>query len=98
MLGKAQRLAHPAAPLAACLQRISCTSSRTLTPFTEFHRNSIVWISRQKLVTATSLEGLKKITSDWSSTAVYSSTKPENLAKIDPVDFEIIDLTGIAKK
>jgi len=28
----------------------------------------------------------------------HSSTNPENLAKIDPVDYEIVGLTGIAQK
>ena len=34
-MGKAQRLARPATPLAACVHRISCTSYRALTPSTE---------------------------------------------------------------
>ena len=42
MQGKAHRLARPAAPLAACVQRTSCAFYSTLSPSTEYHRNSIV--------------------------------------------------------
>jgi len=36
-----QRLARPAAPLAACVQRINCTSYRTTTPSTEYDKTKL---------------------------------------------------------
>ena len=42
-------LARPAAPLAACVQRISSTSHPTLTPPAECHRNSVLWIEQTKI-------------------------------------------------
>jgi len=56
------RLARLAAPLVACVQRISCSSNRTLTPSAECHRNSnsLLWISQQQSVaTATFSDGSK---------------------------------------
>jgi len=38
MQDKGQHLARAATPLTACVQRISCTSYRTLTPSAECHR------------------------------------------------------------
>ena len=49
------------------------------------------------VVTATSLEGLKKIRDSRSFTYNQSSTNPANFVKIGPVDVAIIDLTLITK-
>ena len=58
--GQSPTLARPAAPLAACVQRISYTSYRTLMPPTECHRNSVLWIKTKNwFVTAASFAGSK---------------------------------------
>ena len=46
--GRSLTLVRPAAPLAACVLRHRCTSYRTLTPSTECHRKSVLWIKPTK--------------------------------------------------
>jgi len=61
--GQSPTLGRPATPLAACIQqhaRMHYYSYRALTPSTECHRNSVVWIKTTKLVAmATLLERSK---------------------------------------
>ena len=52
--GKAQRLSHPAAPLAACVQRISFVDEKTEI---RIICNSVDKIQQKLVVTATSLDG-----------------------------------------
>jgi len=47
--GRSPTLVRPAAPLAACVLRHRCTSYRTLTPSTECHRKSVLWIKPTKI-------------------------------------------------
>jgi len=49
MQDKTQTLARPATPLAACVQRISCSFYRKLTPSTECHRNLVIRIKQTKI-------------------------------------------------
>jgi len=80
--------------LVACVQRTSCTSCRTLTPSAECHRNSILrikpknWLPRQR--------PLRDQKTNFSLiTHSLISTNLANLAKIGPVNVELIGLTGV---
>ena len=65
MWGKAQRLARPAAPLAACVQQISCTSYRALPHLPNVTETPFSGQIQQKLVgTTTSLE----VSTNWLQT------------------------------
>jgi len=55
-------------------------------------RNSVLWISQQKLIAL----GVEK-TNFRLTIYSHSSTSPENLEKIGPIDFEINGLTRIVK-
>ena len=98
MHGKAQRLARPAAPLAACVQRIGCTSCRTLTPSAECHRNSVLWINPTIIGCHDNvLRGIeKKLISAWSSTAAVLSTFA-NSATDGQADAEVTGVKAIVK-
>ena len=84
-------LARPTAPLAACVQRISSVDNRLrlASQFCIFYVIVTVYIKPTKLV---AVEGSK-------TDFIYSSgsVNPANLAKIGPVDFEIICPTEIVE-
>jgi len=72
-------LARPAAPLAACVQRISSVDNTD--------KN---WLSWQRPLSDRKTNFKLVI-------HMHSSISHQNLAKIGPVHFEIIDLTGIVQ-
>jgi len=92
-------LARPAAPLAACVQRISCPFYRTLTPPTECHQNSISirWIKPTKIGCHGNVPWRIKKTNF--RLIIYSQIlpTPANFAKVGAVDVDIIGLKRIVK-
>jgi len=88
--------ARPATPLAACVRRISCTFTvcqRHLPNVTGTNcvdKANKKWLPWQRPVRDLKFNLLLIIYS-------HSSTNPVNLAKIGPVDVEIIGLQGIFK-
>jgi len=99
MHGKAQRLARPAAPLAACVQRIGCTSCRTLMPSAECHRNSVLWINPTIIGCHDNvLRGIEKKTNF--SLIIYSrgSINLANSATDGQADAEVTGVKAIVKK
>jgi len=78
-------------------QRHRRTSHRTLTPSTECHRKSVLWTNPTKIGYHGNVSrGIEKLKADWSSTGIVLPNS-ENLAKINPADFEIIVLTKLVK-
>ena len=76
--------ARPATPLAACVQRISCTSHRTVSSVDETNKN---WPRQRSLGDRNTNFRL----------IIYShiSTNRKNSAKIGPIDAEIITCIGL---
>ena len=75
----------------ACIEQSFSLLSHT-PPATERHATRILWTGpEQYLLRGNVLRRSEKLTSD------ISSTKPENMAKIGPVDVEITDMTEIVK-
>jgi len=78
-------------------QRHRRTSHSTLTPSTECHRKSVLWTNPTKIGYHGNVSrGIEKLKADWSSTGIVLPNS-ENLAKINPADFEIIVLTKLVK-
>jgi len=70
----------------------------TLTPSTECRRNSVLWIKPINWLTWLNKRRLRNRKTNFRLIiCCHSSTDTENLAKIGPVDFEIIGRKGIVK-